>query len=323
MAAIEDPEAQPRPHLLIVDDVPENIEILAEALGADCEIFFAVSGEEAIEIASNHRIDLILLDIMMPEVDGYEVCRLLKLEPQLAEIPVIFVTAKTDTKDEAQGFAVGGVDYITKPIKRLTVRARVNTHLQLKASRDRLRALADVDGLAGMPSRPTFERLLERETKRAQLERTSISLLMVAVDAFTALREERGILSSQRQLEPVGEALAAATEGPLDLCAHYGGPQFAVLLPQSDAEAAAQSAAVLMDAVAALGLRAAGSRQQLSVSVGGISVDFHLLDLSERVHAQELVLAATQALEEASENGRSQLWLRRWETAAPGGAPGL
>jgi len=318
MAAIEEPKAQSRPHLLIVDDVPENIEVLAAALGADCEIFFAVSGEEAIEIASNHRIDLILLDIMMPEVDGYEVCRLLKLEPQLAEIPVIFVTAKTDTKDEAQGFAVGGVDYITKPIKRLIVRARVNTHLQLKASRDRLRALADVDGVAGMPSRAAFDRLLERETKRAQLERTSISLLMVGVDAFAALSEGQGRLSSQRQLERIGEALAAATDGPLDLCAHYGGPQFAVLLPQSDAEAAAQSAAVLMDVVAALDARFAGSRQQLSVSVGGICADFALLDLTERISAQDLALAATQALEEASKSGRSQLWLRRWETAALG-----
>lgn len=316
MVATEESSGPPRPHLLIVDDVPENIEVLAAALGADCEIFFAVSGEEAIEIALNSRIDLILLDIMMPEVDGYEVCRLLKLEPQLAEIPVIFVTAKTDTEDEARGFAVGGVDYITKPIKRLTVRARVNTHLQLKASRDRLRDLAYLDGPAGMPGRSTFDRLLERETRRAELERKPLSVLVVGIDAFAALSEAQGLLASQRQLERVGEALATAIAGPLDLCAHYGGPQFAVLLPQADAEFASQTAGVLMDAVAALETRVAGSRQRLTASVGGICADFALLDASDRVSAQDLALAAIRALEEASANGRSQLWLRRWEPSA-------
>jgi diguanylate cyclase (GGDEF)-like protein len=316
MVAIEESRAQPRPHLLIVDDVPENIEVLAAALGADCEIFFAISGEEAIEIALNHRIDLILLDIMMPDVDGYEICRLLKLEPQLAEIPVIFVTAKTDTEDEARGFAVGGVDYITKPIKRLTVRARVNTHLQLKASRDRLRELAYLDGPAGMPGRSTFDQLLERETRRAELERQPLSVLLVGIDAFAALSKAQGLLASQRQIERVGEVLATVTEGPLDLCAHYGGPQFAVLLPQADADAASQHAGVLMDAVATIETRVGGSKQRLTASVGGVSADFALLDAGERVRAQELALAASQALEEASAGGRSQLWLRRWEPCA-------
>ncbi|MGD8276146.1 MAG: response regulator, partial [Thiohalocapsa sp.] len=152
--------------VLIVDDVPSNVALLADALGDEHELFFATSGEEAIAMAAAKRIDLILLDIMMPEVDGYEVCRLLQLDPLLAQIPVIFVTAKTQITDEVEGFAAGAVDYITKPISPPVVRARVRTHLELKASRDRLRALANLDGLTGLPNRAAFDDMLARELRR-------------------------------------------------------------------------------------------------------------------------------------------------------------
>ncbi len=306
--------SQERPHVLIVDDVPENIEVLAAALGADCEVFFAMSGDEAIEVASSLPIDLILLDIMMPDVDGYEVCRLLKADPRLAEIPVIFVTAKTDIEDEAKGFEVGAVDYITKPIKRLRVRARVNTHLQLKASRDRLRALANVDGIAGMPNRAIFDSLLERETKRAELEEVPLSVLLIGIDDFDHLMETKGHLASRALIERVGKKLAEYAPGPLDYCAHFGGPQFAMLLPQQGAEAALGRAAALMDAVAQLRLKGIDPMRTVTVSIGGMTVDFALIDPNARVRSQELALAASQALEQAASSGRGQLWLQRWET---------
>lgn len=317
--ATNDSGSEERPHVLIVDDVPENIEVLAAALGADCEIFFAMSGDEAIEIASSLPIDLILLDIMMPDVDGYEVCRLLKADPRLAEIPVIFVTAKIDIEDEAKGFEVGGVDYITKPIKRLRVRARVNTHLQLKASRDRLRSLANVDGIAGMPNRMTFDSLLERETKRAELEQVPLSLLLIGLDDFGALADTKGHLAIQTLLERIGQALADHARGALDFCAHFGGPQFAMILPQQGAEAALDRAGALIDAVARLQLKGIDPMQSVTASVGGVTVDFALIDPNQQVHSQELALAASQALEQALEqaarSGHGQLWLQRWESA--------
>lgn len=300
-------------NIMIVDDVPENIEVLAAALGDGYEAFFATSGDEAMELASRQPIDLILLDVMMPEVDGYEVCRLLKLDPALADIPVIFVTAKTDIEDEAKGFAVGGVDYITKPVRRLTVRARVKTHLELKAKRDALKALANVDGLDNIPDRQTFNQMLEHETKRAQLDGAPLSVLVAGVDAFDGIAEAEGRRGLRALLEQVAEQMLAAMTGPLDFCAHYSGAQFAVLLPRADAALAAARSAALIDAIAGRGLRYGDRRKPLSMSVGGVTADLGFMDPSARPRAQELLLAATRALEQAADTGPGQLALRRWE----------
>lgn len=121
--------------ILIVDDTPSNIKILNDLLKADYTVSFAINGKDALTLAqSENPPDLILLDVVMPEMDGYQVCRHLKQNKITARIPVIFITAMTDAKDEMKGFAVGGVDYITKPISPSVVKARINTHLSLKSA---------------------------------------------------------------------------------------------------------------------------------------------------------------------------------------------
>jgi len=120
-----------RPRLLVVDDEPTNLQVLRHVLQADYRLLFAMDGERALAIARQQRPDLVLLDIMMPRLDGYAVCEALKADPATASIPVIFVTALTDSHDETRGFDAGGVDYITKPVSAPVVRARVRTHLSL------------------------------------------------------------------------------------------------------------------------------------------------------------------------------------------------
>ena len=116
--------------ILLVDDNPTNLQLLFETLdGRGFKLLVAKDGNSALAIARKVRPNLILLDIMMPEIDGYEVCRQLKADPALAEIPVIFLSALTDTKDKVQGLDMGAVDYITKPFQPDEVIARVNTHL--------------------------------------------------------------------------------------------------------------------------------------------------------------------------------------------------
>jgi putative two-component system response regulator len=117
--------------VLIVDDAPQNISLLNAALMDEYTILVATSGAQAIEICQTMQVDIILLDIMMPEMDGFETCQRLKNNPQTHAIPVIFVTARSEIEDEAMGFACGAVDYITKPIRAAIVRARVKTHLAL------------------------------------------------------------------------------------------------------------------------------------------------------------------------------------------------
>lgn len=123
--------------LLIVDDEPNNIQILMELLGADHKILVANNGEKALKIAaSDLRPDLILLDVVMPGLDGYEVCRQLKQNKATRKIPVIFITARCSEDDKVKGFELGAVDYITKPFSNVIVKARLNTHLGLKKKRE-------------------------------------------------------------------------------------------------------------------------------------------------------------------------------------------
>ena len=120
-----------RPRLLLVDDEPTNLQVLRHVLQADYRLLFATDGARALQVAREQQPQLILLDIMMPGMDGYAVCRALKADPATAAIPVIFVTALNDSQDETAGFDVGGVDYLTKPVSPPVVRARVRTHLSL------------------------------------------------------------------------------------------------------------------------------------------------------------------------------------------------
>ncbi|GFO55398.1 hypothetical protein GMSM_24050 [Geomonas sp. Red276] len=126
--------------LLLVDDAPENLQLLYQTLKGEYEIFSATSGSEALRLTGTLLPDLILLDIMMPEMDGYQVCEALKRDDRLREIPVIFLTALHEEADEVKGFEMGAVDFIVKPFKAVVVRRRVATHLELQQKRNQLEA---------------------------------------------------------------------------------------------------------------------------------------------------------------------------------------
>jgi len=132
-------ETLPWPRVLVVDDEPSNIKIIKETIKEYCRVSAAVTGAAALDIAaSDDPPDLILLDIVMPDMDGYEVCRRLKAHPQAQTIPIIFLTAKSSSADETSAFDLGAVDYITKPFNPMVVNARVKMHLELKQYRDQL-----------------------------------------------------------------------------------------------------------------------------------------------------------------------------------------
>ena len=133
-------EREERPRVLVVDDLPRNIDVIAGLLMDDYEVLVATNGEKALRLARGRpQPDLLLLDIMMPEMDGMEVCRRLKRDPATADIPVIFITAKGETEDVTAGLDLGAVDYITKPANPAVLKARVRTHLRLKRAHDQLK----------------------------------------------------------------------------------------------------------------------------------------------------------------------------------------
>ncbi len=131
-------------NILIIDDIPSNIKVIGSSLRKKGYVVsFATSAEQGLDMARNQKIDLILLDVMMPGMDGFEMCRKLKSEERIREIPVIFITAKTDHEDIVQGFNAGGVDYVTKPFNAAELLARVETHLELEMAKRTIRHQAE------------------------------------------------------------------------------------------------------------------------------------------------------------------------------------
>lgn len=144
----------------------------------------ATSGQQALDVCHQQQPDLILLDIEMPNMNGFEVCARLKASANTVYIPIIFVTAHIDEETETRCFSEGAADFISKPINRNTVRARVKTHLLLKAQSDLLRQLVYLDGLTEVYNRRYFDEKLEQEWKRANRDHTPLSLIMIDVDFF-------------------------------------------------------------------------------------------------------------------------------------------
>ena len=159
-----------RPLLLIVDDQPSNIQVLFSIFKDDYDVCMALSGEATFTFLEQRLPDLILLDVVMPEVSGFDVCRRLKGSERTADIPVIFVTANSDPEEEARGLVAGAVDFIVKPFHATVVKARVNTQLTVKRQADQLRAMAMIDGLTGVANRRRFDAALEMEWRRAARE---------------------------------------------------------------------------------------------------------------------------------------------------------
>jgi len=242
-----------KPTILIVDDTPTNIQVLAEALRADYRVKVAGSGKAAFEIIARQGLpDLILLDVMMPGMDGYAVCRRLKDDPRTKDIPVIFVTAKSDPLDEEHGLRLGAVDYIAKPFHPHIVAARVQNHINLKLKTDLLELHALLDGLTSIPNRRRFDDDLASEWKRAHRAGSMLSLIMLDVDYFKPYNDHYGHGAGDNCLRKVAGALAEAVVRPGDLAARYGGEEFVVLLPATGKDGAAQIAERIRAQVEAL-----------------------------------------------------------------------
>ncbi len=229
-----------RATILIVDDMPINIKFLGEALKADYHVRFATSGKKGLEIAHSPKPpDLILLDIVMPGLNGYEVCQRLKANPQTFNIPVIFITSMNQEEDETKGLACGAVDYITKPFSVPIVKMRIKTHLELKRHRDALEKLCMVDGLTGIYNRRRFDEYLTVEWKRAERDGSFLSLSMIDIDFFKIYNDTYGHQIGDDCLKQVASILAASVKRPADLVARYGGEEFAGVLPGTDMRGAA------------------------------------------------------------------------------------
>lgn len=227
-----------RPCLLVVDDQPINIQALYRIFAPDHRVLMATNGAKALTLCKEDPPDLVLLDVEMPEMDGYEVCARLKADEATRNIPVIFVTSHTDADEETRGLELGATDFIAKPVNPAVVRARVKTHLTLKAQSDLLRQMVFIDGLTGVANRRCFDERLDVEWRRAARSDLPLALLMLDVDHFKRFNDRYGHQVGDECLRQVASAIKGGLARPGDMVARYGGEEFACILPATDFEGA-------------------------------------------------------------------------------------
>jgi len=291
--------------VLIVDDSSFNITILGEALSKEYEISVATNGQDALHIArGTNPPDLILLDIIMPGMDGLEACARLKEDPATRDIPVIFITSMTEEEDETKGLAVGAVDYIAKPFSIPIVKARVKTHVELKLQRDMLHRISTIDGLTGIPNRRRFDEFYSIEWKRARRSATPLTVVMCDIDHFKAYNDTYGHAQGDECLKAVASALLKIVNRPTDIVARYGGEEFVAVLPETNAQGAAFIAEAMRTIVSdqALSHENSGAADHVTISVGVATV----LPTTEN-SPEALLKAADSMLYESKENGRNRV----------------
>jgi diguanylate cyclase (GGDEF)-like protein/PAS domain S-box-containing protein len=299
------PRKSRQPFIYVIDDTPTNIELLAGALSPDFTIKFATNGAKALEfLAKTEKPDLILLDVMMPGMDGYEVCRHLKENPTTRGIPVIFITAKSEVADQARGFSLGAVDYIPKPFELPLVIARVRTHLNLKLRTDLLEAQASIDALTGIANRRRFDEALRTEWRRAARNIMPLSLLIFDVDHFKNYNDQYGHGAGDDCLRHIGEALQRAELRPGDFVARYGGEEFAVILPSCHSAGARAIAERIRGVIEGLQIR---HEHSSCASVVTVSIGCATQKPAQGGDVSGLFLAADMALYRAKQEGRNRV----------------
>ncbi len=289
--------------ILIVDDQPTNVQALANLLKKDYRIQVASNGQKALEIArSQDAPDMMLLDIQMPGIDGYEVCRQLKSDPLTSKIRIIFVTGRDSVSDEEKGFKLGAVDYISKPFYPVIVRARVRTHMSLKLKTDLLEQISMLDGLTGIPNRRYFDEQFAKESGRAIREKQPLSVIMMDIDHFKGYNDNYGHGAGDECLQRVARTLAESLTRSADMIARYGGEEFVALLPGTDSAGAMEVAERLRSAVEALGMTHEHSSAAKVVTLSlGVST---LKPPSQE--ASTLLKRADEALYRAKSDGRNR-----------------
>jgi diguanylate cyclase (GGDEF)-like protein len=320
-----------QPTILIIDDNPTNLRVAVDSLEhSGFNVLVARDGESGYKRALYAVPHLILLDIMMPKLDGFETCLRLKSHPITQQIPVIFMTALSSTQDKVRGFEVGALDYITKPIQQEELLARVNTHVkiqelnrqlqqqnqqlqqqaielqqakqELEAANQKLHYIANTDSLTQVANRRRFDDYLEFIWRSMAREKAPLSFILCDIDYFKCYNDFYGHQAGDICLSSVARSIQQAVKRPQDLLARYGGEEFAIVLPHTEVKGAVSVARSIQQKIADLQLPHAASKisDRITISLG---ICCHIPDLSYEF--KMLIGAADRALYQAKKNGRN------------------
>lgn len=316
-------------NVLIVDDIPENLLVL-EALLEDlnCNIIKATSGNEALGVMLEQDIALILLDVQMPDMDGFETAELMRMSEKTKYIPIIFITAiSKEQKCIFKGYEVGAVDYLFKPIEPVILRSKVSVFIdlhnqktllkkqtellelkikeitELKVENNKLENLSTVDGLTGIPNRRSFDNFIKMNWENSLIEAVPISIVMMDIDYFKAYNDNYGHLQGDDCLVQVAKGLASSAR-QRDLVARYGGEEFIAVLPHTDSDEALLIAERMRKKVEELSIphEYSGVSSYITISLGVQTIIPTKLDSLE-----EFINSADKALYEAKSKGRNRV----------------
>ncbi len=318
--------------ILVVDDSDDTrllIETILSKAGHK-DVLTCSSVSEALKILQDREVDLILMDVLMPEIDGIEACRLIKRNKDLLDIPIIMVTAKDDMEYLQQAFSAGALDYITKPFNRIELLARVRSALKLKQEMDkrkarereleqmakaleeaneRLKRLSSLDGLTGIANRRVFDETLEAELKRAKRQKSPISLILIDVDYFKLYNDSYGHIKGDECLKKIADVLSGALKRAGDLAARYGGEEFACILANTDVEGALGMAEKICAGVRALKI----PHERSPFGIVTVSIGIASLIPSKSLTVERLINCADTALYRAKRDGKNQIKVYREE----------
>jgi diguanylate cyclase (GGDEF)-like protein len=289
-----------RPLVLLADDDGVTRAIVSSWLkGSGYEVIAAPDGERALQLASDHRPDLLLVDVTMPGLDGYDVCRAIQASGAVAP-PVIFLTAHTQTTARVAGLDAGAVDYIVKPFEQAELVARVRAALRTKATRDELAEQATRDPLTGLFNRRQLEVLSAEAVAVARRYGRSLSCLMIDLDRFKQINDTYGHAAGDAVLREAAKRFGANSRHA-DILGRYGGEEFLLLLPETGAAEAVAAAEKLRRVIEATAVDAGGDLMiPVTASIGAASLETGMADPAA------LYAAADEALYRAKERGRNR-----------------
>lgn len=224
--------------ILVVDDEKSNIDVLNHILKSEYRVLVAKSGEAALKRTHEELPDLILLDVLMPDMSGFEVLTALKESDETRGIPVIIITGLSGVHDEEKGFFLGAVDYITKPFNNSIIRARVKNHIQIVKQIRTIERLGTIDALTDIPNRRSFDNQIFSEWGRAIRDKTPLSLLMIDADDFKSYNDAYGHPQGDVLLQVISRIFSKNLKRATDYAARIGGEEFAVILPDTDLDGA-------------------------------------------------------------------------------------
>ncbi|MCX7922981.1 MAG: diguanylate cyclase [Clostridia bacterium] len=317
-------------NVLIVDDRPENLLVLESILeGLDCNIVKATSGNEALGLMLDYDFALVLLDVQMPEMDGFETAELMRGSELTRNIPIIFVTAiSKEQRCIFKGYEVGAVDYLFKPIEPVILKSKVKVFIELytqkrlleeqtkllelkvkeltelKEENEKLESLSIRDGLTGIPNRRYFDQYIEMNWKSCAREAVPLSLIMIDIDYFKDYNDNYGHPKGDDCLIQVAQTLASGAKRPTDLVARYGGEEFAVVLPGTGSEGAKKVAERIRRDIESMGLTHEYSKVKPYVTV---SLGVATILPSQGRYADQFINSADKALYQAKQEGRNRV----------------